>query len=62
MKSFKIPKKNRQYNGKEDRQKDKYSPTNTTQRFHILSENRYVYHVLTFWFSKTKTEFEIYLL
>ena len=34
---------------------------NTTQRFHIFSENRYVYHVLTFWFSKTKSEFELYL-
>ena len=33
---------------------------NTTQRFHILFENRYAYHVLTFWFSKTKTDFELY--
>ena len=51
--NFKIPKKNPE---------STYTHLqNTTQMFHILSENIYVYHVLTFWFSKTKSELELYL-
>ena len=34
---------------------------NTTEIFHIFSGNRYVHHVLTFWSSNTKSEFELYL-
>jgi len=60
MKSFKVPKKKNtiQWPNKIDKRTNTHLQ-NTTQRFHILSENRYVYHVLTFWFSKS--EFELYL-
>ena len=44
---------------KEDRQKDKYSPTKNYTEVSCLIWKQI--HVLTFWFSKTKTEFELYL-